>query len=208
MFTSRAEYRLMLREDNADLRLTEKGRELGLVDDQRWAAFDRKREMIEQEQQRLQSTWLHPEKISKQEQQRVLKKPLSREANLMDLLRRPDVNYQDLTSLSGLPDGVTDAVVAEQVEIQAKYSGYIDRQRDEIARHKRHEQTRLPEDLDYDQVKGLSLEVAEKLKRIRPATLGQAGRISGVTPAAVSLLLIHMKKRTNKAARELSDKAG
>lgn len=207
MFTSRAEYRLMLREDNADLRLTEKARELDLVDEEQWAAFDSKREMIEQEQQRLKATWLHPDKVSKQEQERVLGKTLSREANLLELLRRPDVNYKNLTSLSELSEGVGNAIVAEQVEIQAKYSGYIDRQRDEIARHKRNEETRLPDNLDYDQVKGLSLEVAEKLKHIRPATIGQAGRISGVTPAAVSLLLIHMKKRNNKASCELSDKA-
>jgi tRNA uridine 5-carboxymethylaminomethyl modification enzyme len=207
MFTSRAEYRLMLREDNADLRLTEQGRELGLVDDERWAAFEKKREMIEQEQKRLQTTWLHPEKISKPEQQRVLGKTLSREANLMELLRRPDVSYAGLTSLEEVGNGVPDSVVAEQIEIQAKYSGYIDRQRDEIERHKRNEETRLPEDLDYDHVKGLSLEVAEKLKRIRPVTIGQAGRISGVTPAAVSLLLIHMKKRGNKSVKKLADKA-
>ena len=207
MFTSRAEYRLMLREDNADLRLTEKARELDLVDEERWIAFDSKREMIEQEQQRLKATWLHPDKVSKQEQERVLGKTLSREANLLELLRRPDVNYKNLTSLSELSEGVSNAIVAEQVEIQAKYSGYIDRQRDEIARHKRNDETRLPDDLDYDQVKGLSLEVAEKLKHIRPATIGQAGRISGVTPAAVSLLLIHLKKRKNKANCELSDKA-
>lgn len=207
MFTSRAEYRLMLREDNADLRLTEKGRELGLVGDEQWQAFDTKREMLEQEQQRLKSTWITPQKISKDEQLRVLGKELSREASLMELLRRPDVSYQGLTSLQDAGDGVADPVVAEQVEIQAKYSGYIDRQKDEIARHKRNEETRLPDDLDYNQVKGLSLEVAEKLKRIRPATIGQAGRISGVTPAAVSLLLIHLKKRGNKAAKNLADQA-
>lgn len=207
MFTSRAEYRLMLREDNADLRLTDKGREFGLIDDERWMAFDNKREMIEKEQQRLQTTWLHPKKISQQEQQRVLGQTLSREANLMELLRRPDVNYKDLTSLTDVSAGVSDKTVAEQVEIQAKYSGYIDRQRDEIARHKRNEATKLPDDLDYDQVKGLSLEVAEKLKRIRPTTIGQAGRISGVTPAAVSLLLIHIKKRSNKSAKNIADKA-
>jgi len=207
MFTSRAEYRLMLREDNADLRLTEKGYELGLVDEQRRQVFENKREQIEKEQQRLQTTWLHPEKISQQEQQRILGCALSREANLMDLLRRPDVNYKTLTSLSDLPAGVSDKAVAEQVEIQAKYSGYIDRQRNEIARHKRNEETKLPDDINYDQVKGLSLEVAEKLKRTRPASIGQAGRISGVTPAAISLLLIHMKKRTHKASCELTDKA-
>ena len=207
MFTSRAEYRLMLREDNADLRLTEAGRELGLIGNEQWQAFDSKREMLEQEQQRLSSTWITPQKISKEEQLRVLGKELSREANLMELLRRPDVSYEGLTSLKEVGEGVSDPVVAEQVEIQAKYSGYIDRQKDEIARHKRNEETKLPEDLDYEQVKGLSLEVAEKLKRIRPATIGQAGRISGVTPAAVSLLLIHLKKRNNKATRDLADKA-
>ena len=201
MFTSRAEYRLMLREDNADLRLTEAGRELGLVGDEQWQVFDSKREMLEQEKQRLSSTWITPQKISKEEQLRVLGKELSREANLMELLRRPDVSYQGLTSLREVGEGVSDPIVAEQVEIQAKYSGYIDRQKDEIARHKRNEETKLPEDLDYDQVKGLSLEVAEKLKRIRPATIGQAGRISGVTPAAISLLLIHLKKWNEIKAR-------
>jgi len=178
-----------------------------LVDEQRRQVFENKREQIEKEQQRLQTTWLHPEKISQQEQQRILGCALSREANLMDLLRRPDVNYKTLTSLSDLPAGVSDKAVAEQVEIQAKYSGYIDRQRNEIARHKRNEETKLPDDINYDQVKGLSLEVAEKLKRTRPASIGQAGRISGVTPAAISLLLIHMKKRTHKASCELTDKA-
>ncbi|MDY6981317.1 MAG: tRNA uridine-5-carboxymethylaminomethyl(34) synthesis enzyme MnmG [Pseudomonadota bacterium] len=195
MFTSRAEYRLMLREDNADLRLTEKGRELGLIDDARWAAFEQKREAVEKELQRLRSTWVHPDKIPTAKQEQLLGKKLSREATLHDLLRRPEVRYADLALLRGDSETALDPVVTEQVEIQAKYAGYIERQQDEIARQRRHEETTLPDDMDYHAVKGLSAEVSEKLNRIRPATLGQAARISGVTPAAISLLLVHLKKR-------------
>ncbi|TDY03726.1 tRNA uridine-5-carboxymethylaminomethyl(34) synthesis enzyme MnmG [Thiohalophilus thiocyanatoxydans] len=199
MFTSRAEYRLMLREDNADLRLTETGRELGLIDDARWAAFEQKREAVEQELQRLRSTWVHPEKIPTAKQEQLLGKKLSREATLHDLLRRPEVGYADLGLLMDVDECVADPVVAEQVEIQAKYAGYIERQKDEIARQRRHEETALPEDIDYHAVKGLSAEVCEKLNRIRPATLGQAARIAGMTPAGVSLLLVYLKKRNTSA---------
>ncbi|MDZ7803317.1 tRNA uridine-5-carboxymethylaminomethyl(34) synthesis enzyme MnmG [Thiohalophilus sp.] len=195
MFTSRAEYRLMLREDNADLRLTEKGRELGLIDDARWTAFEQKREAVEQELQRLRSTWVHPDKLPTQKQEQLLGKKLSREATLHDLLRRPEVRYADLALLTDGDECAPDPVVAEQVEIQAKYAGYIERQQTEIARQRRNEATALPLDMDYHAVKGLSAEVCEKLNRIRPATIGQAARISGVTPAAISLLLVHLKKR-------------
>ena len=195
MFTSRAEYRLLLREDNADLRLTARGRELGLVDDARWTAFEEKREAIAQEQQRLHSTWLRVGQLSDDDAQRVLGAPLSREARASELLRRPDVSYASLMTLPGVGPGVADAKVAEQVEIQAQYAGYIDRQHEEIARQRRHEETRLPEQFDYHQVRGLSAEVQEKLARIRPATVGQAARIAGVTPAAISLLLVHLKRR-------------
>ncbi|MFO8025867.1 tRNA uridine-5-carboxymethylaminomethyl(34) synthesis enzyme MnmG [Thiohalophilus sp.] len=195
MFTSRAEYRLMLREDNADLRLTETGRKLGLIDDLRWVAFEQKREAVEQELQRLRSTWVHPEKIPLAKQEQLLGKKLSREATLHDLLRRPEVRYADLALLAGEREHPPEPVVTEQVEIQAKYAGYIERQQAEIARQRRHEETTLPGDMDYHAVKGLSAEVCEKLNRIRPATLGQAARISGVTPAALSLLLVHLKKR-------------
>ncbi len=198
MFTSRAEYRLLLREDNADLRLTPIGRELGLVDDQRWAAFETKREAIEQEQQRLHETFAHPGKIADAEA--VLGGELSREYRLDELLRRPDVGYQDLFKLLPELTPVNDPVVAEQVEIQAKYAGYIERQRDEIERSLRHESTVLPEDFDYAAVRGLSAEVREKLERNRPATLGHASRIPGVTPAAISLLLVYLKKRNHSKA--------
>ncbi|MDP1709180.1 MAG: tRNA uridine-5-carboxymethylaminomethyl(34) synthesis enzyme MnmG [Gammaproteobacteria bacterium] len=194
MFTSRAEYRLLLREDNADLRLTAKGRELGVVDDARWQAFEAKREAIEKEQQRLRATRLRPETLPEEEAVRVLGQPLSREATLMELLRRPDVNYHALLSLPGAGEAAADEKVAEQVEIQAKYHGYIERQHDEIARARLHEDTALPLDLDYSNVRGLSREVQSKLGDHRPATLGQAGRISGVTPAAVSLLWVHVKR--------------
>lgn len=194
MFTSRAEYRLMLREDNADLRLTEKARELGLVDDARWTAFDEKREAIAREQQRLQDTWLRPDNGMDEAITAILGKPLSRETRALELLRRPEVDYHRLTQLSGVGPAVTDPAVAEQIDVQAKYSGYIERQQDEIARQRRHEGTTLPEAIDYDQVSGLSNEVKEKLIRIRPATIGQATRIPGVTPAAISLLLVHLKK--------------
>ncbi|MDZ7661419.1 tRNA uridine-5-carboxymethylaminomethyl(34) synthesis enzyme MnmG [Thiohalophilus sp.] len=200
MFTSRAEYRLMLREDNADLRLTEKGRELGLIDDARWAAFEQKREAVEKELQRLRSTWVHPDKIPVEKQEQLLGKKLSREATLHDLLRRPEVRYADLALLMDGGERVLDPVVAEQVAIQAKYAGYIQRQKDEIARQRDHEETALPDDIDYHVVKGLSAEVCEKLNRIRPATLGQAARISGMTPAGIALLLVHLKKRSNSTA--------
>ena len=195
MFTSRAEYRLMLREDNADLRLTETGRQLGMIDDARWTAFEQKREAVEKELQRLRATWVHPDKLPIEQQERLLGKKLSREANLHDLLRRPEVDYAAIRALDAGGEGVEDPVVAEQVSIQAKYAGYIERQQDEIARQRRHEEAALPANLDYHTVKGLSAEVCEKLNRVRPATVGQAARISGVTPAAISLLLVHLKKR-------------
>ncbi len=195
MFTSRAEYRLLLREDNADLRLTQKGYELGVVDDARWRVFETKRAAVEKEQQRLSATWLRPEKLPQEDAARVLGQPLAREATLADLLRRPDVSYRSLMTLSGAGDAVADEKVAEQVEIQAKYHGYIARQSDEIERSRRSEETALPLDLDYSSVRGLSKEVQLKLNAHKPATLGQAGRISGVTPAAISLLWVHVKKR-------------
>ena len=194
MFTSRAEHRLLLREDNADLRLTEMGRELGLVDDARWAAFCAKREAIELEQQRLRTTTLQPAAVSAEDSQRVFGDVLGREYKLYDLLRRPNVTYAALTSLPAVGNPVEDAIVAEQVEIQCKYAGYIDRQQEEIERQRRNESTRLPEWLDYAQVRGLSNEVRQKLQTQRPATIGQASRIPGITPAAISLLLVYLKK--------------
>ncbi|HHW75654.1 MAG TPA: tRNA uridine-5-carboxymethylaminomethyl(34) synthesis enzyme MnmG [Xanthomonadaceae bacterium] len=194
MFTSRAEHRLLLREDNADLRLTETGRRLGVVDDERWRLFETKREAIERESQRLRDTWVRPTQLSEADAQRVLQGPLVRESRAAELLRRPEVSYAGLMSLPGVGPGEADPQVAEQVEIQAKYAGYIERQRDEIERQRRHEELALPSDLDYGQVPGLSREVSETLNRRRPRTLGQASRIPGVTPAAVSLLLIHLKR--------------
>ena len=201
MFTSRAEYRLLLREDNADLRLTAKGRELGVVDEVRWRAFAEKREAIQREQQRLQDTWVRPGRIGDEEVERVLGAPLAREFRAAELLRRPGVTYHSLMTLPGVGPGSADPKVAEQVEIQACYAGYIDRQQEEIERHRRHEETVVPQDFDYARVRGLSAEVREKLLRIRPATLGQAARIAGVTPAAISLLLVHLKKHSGHARR-------
>ena len=201
MFTSRAEYRLLLREDNADLRLTEKARGIGLVDDDRWRRFNEKREAISREQQRLHDTFIHPGKVDDAIVQRVLATPLSKEARLWELLRRPGMDYEKIMSLGLLSDPVCDRKVIEQLEIQAKYAGYIDRQHDEIAKQQRNEETCLPDDLQYDQVLGLSAEVREKLTRIRPQTVGQAARIPGMTPAAISILLVHLKKRKLIAAR-------
>ncbi len=197
MFTSRAEYRLMLREDNADMRLTPKGRELGLVDDERWAAFEAKREAVEQERQRLRSTWLAPQKVDQDAVEKVIGQKLTREYNLEDLLRRPEVTYDSLMNLPEAGPAVEHPVVAEQVEIQVKYAGYIDRQRDEIEKARRNEETKLPETLDYDKVSGLSSEVRQKLITHQPQTIGQASRIPGITPAAISLLLVHLKKRAS-----------
>ena len=195
MFTSRAEYRLSLREDNADLRLTEEGRKLGLVDDLRWAAFCRKRESIELEQQRLKSVWVNPRVLPEEDAVRVVGKPLEREYSLHDLLRRPEVRYADLLTLPGCGESaVTDPQVVEQLEVQAKYQGYIDRQLDEVARSRLNETLALPEELDYRQVHGLSIEVQQKLNQYRPETLGQASRIQGVTPAAIALLMVHLKR--------------
>jgi len=194
MFTSRAEYRLMLREDNADLRLTDVGRKLGTVSDDRWDAFCRKREAVAQEGERLTRLWVKPSELPHGDAIRVLGKPLEREYTYAALLRRPDVSYRSLMTLPMSGGGVRDKVVAEQVEIQAKYHGYIERQKDEVARRTRQEDLKLPEDLDYRAVRGLSKEVQQKLERVRPGTLGQAARISGVTPAAISLLLVHLKR--------------
>jgi tRNA uridine 5-carboxymethylaminomethyl modification enzyme len=195
MFTSRAEYRLQLREDNADLRLTETGHGLGLVDEARWRRFCDKRESITREQVRLNKTWLRPETLPEAEAARVIGQPLAREASLMELLRRPEISYESLLSLPGAGEAVADAEVAQQLEIQAKYAGYIERQAEEIELHRRHEETALPPDLDYHNVHGLSVEARQKLAAHRPATLGQAGRLSGMTPAAISLLLIHLRRR-------------
>ena len=194
MFTSRAEYRLMLREDNADLRLTEAGRRLGLVDDVRWDTFCRKRDAIARESERLKATWVNPRLVPSSEAERVLGQPLEREHTLYDLLRRPNVSYDSLSTLGAFGMDRLEGAAAEQVEIQAKYAGYIDRQRDEVSRREGQEKLRLPPDLDYGQVRGLSNEVRQLLSRHRPETLGQASRISGITPAAVSLLLVHLRR--------------
>ncbi len=196
MFTSRAEYRLLLREDNADLRLTETGRRLGLVPDEQWRRFDAKREAIERERQRLRTTWVRPGEIDAALLHRALGDEMRREATALDLLARPRVTYQSLLELSGLGPGAEDPQVCEQVEIQAKYAGYIERQRNEIERQRAQEALKLPQDFDFDQVRGLSAEVREKFSRSRPLTVGQAARIPGVTPAAVSLLLIHLKRKS------------
>ena len=211
MFTSRAEFRLQLREDNADMRLTEVGRHMGLVDDARWAAFSRKQEAVSRETERLRGTWVNPRNLPASESERVLGKAIEHEYNLADLLRRPDVSYAALMSLDGgkylpvasetLPVVVSREAlgelyepVVEQIEITAKYSGYIDRQRDEVQRAAHYESLKLPPDFDYMQVTALSIEVRQKLNKHRPETLGLASRISGVTPAAISLLMIHLKK--------------
>ena len=208
MFTSRAEFRLQLREDNADMRLTEVGRQLGLVDDARWDVFCRKRDAVSRETERLKATWVNPKNLAAAESERVLGKAIEREYNLADLLRRPGVSYDALMSLDGgrfqdpaLQHDATDPVrrdevraVIEQVEIAAKYAGYIHRQRDEVERAAHYENLRLPQDLDYADVSALSIEVRQKLNRHRPETLGQASRISGITPAAISLLLIHLRR--------------
>ncbi|MGD8938920.1 MAG: tRNA uridine-5-carboxymethylaminomethyl(34) synthesis enzyme MnmG [Gammaproteobacteria bacterium] len=204
MFTSRAEYRLLLREDNADLRLTPAGHQLGVVDDHRWQAFEQKREAIETESQRLQRTWIRPEDVSEEQTQHVLGKTLSREYRLSDLLRRPEVSYTGLMTLPKAGPGIDDVVVAEQLEIQAKYAGYIERQQEEIERHRRYETLTLPENLDYGKVRGLSNEVRQKLEQHRPATIGQASRVSGVTPAAISLLLVHLKKQSGQTRKKAS----
>ena len=194
MFTSRAEYRLQLREDNADLRLTEAGRALGVVDDARWDAFARKRDAIAREQERLKSTSVNPNVIATHDAVRVLGAPIERDYTLADLLRRPGVTYASLMTLPGAAGAVDDEIVAEQIEIAAKYSGYIDRQRDEIERNRAQEDMRMPVDLDYRSVRGLSAEVQQKLNLHKPETIGQAARISGITPAAISLLLVHLKR--------------
>jgi tRNA uridine 5-carboxymethylaminomethyl modification enzyme len=192
MFTSRAEYRLLLREDNADLRLTEVGRELGLVDDARWAVFSARREAIEREQQRLAGTWVRPGSPEASALAPRLEKPLTRDVNLLDLLRRPELDY---AALAAIDCGGADAAIGLQVEVEVKYEGYIARQRDEIERMHRQEGTAIPADFDYGTVTGLSNEVRQKLRAACPETLGRAARVPGVTPAAVSLLLIHLKKR-------------
>ena len=205
MFTSRAEYRLLLREDNADLRLTEKGRELGLVDDQRWAAFNRKRDAIAAEQQRLKDTWVQAGSDAARAIEAITGAPLTREYSLHDLLKRPELSYAQVTA----GDCLVDAAVAEQVEIGIKYAGYIDRQQEDIDRLRANEAMLLPADLDYDKVDGLSNEVKQKLGQARPETLARASRIPGVTPAAVSLLMIYLKKRgLLKKADALESRAG
>jgi len=194
MFTSRAEYRLSLREDNADLRLTETGRNLGLVDDKRWESFTRKREAITREQVRLEQTWIRPDTIPPASAMAILGQTLAREYSLMQLLRRPELDYYSLMALFEPDCGDIAPEVVEQVEIQAKYSGYIDRQAEEIERNRHHEETVLPHDLDFTQVRGLSTEIVQKFSEHRPYNLGQASRIPGVTPAAISLLRIYIKK--------------
>lgn len=200
MFTSRAEYRLSLREDNADLRLTETGRKLGLVDDTRWDAFNRKRDAVAQEIERLKSSWVNPRILSVQASEALLGKKIEREYSLYDLLRRPEVSYKALTELKNIEGqnlggpGLSDEAAAEQVEIQVKYAGYVARQMDDVQKQAEQNEQPIPEELDYDAITSLSIEVRQRLKAARPATVGQAGRISGITPAAISLLLIHIKR--------------
>ncbi len=206
MFTSRAEYRLQLREDNADLRLTEAGRRLGVVSDLRWAAFEAKREAIAREQDRLKGVWLNPKTHARLaptvDIAQVLGTTIEREYSLHELLRRPDVSYAGLMTLPGAGEPVADPMVAEQIEIQAKYHGYIERQKDEVTRNAQYENLRLPGDLDYRTVSGLSTEAQQKLNQHKPETAGQAARISGITPAAISLLLVHVKRGFSRQTTE------
>ena len=202
MFTSRAEYRLMLREDNADLRLTETGRKLGLIDDARWDTFSRKRDAVERETQRLKSTWVNPRTLAPELAVAVLGQPIEREYTLHELLRRPNVSYRSLSIIEALVNDLQDPVVAEQVEIQAKYEGYILRQQEEVERREAQHGLLLPADLDYAEVRGLSVEVRQTLSHQRPETIGQAARISGITPAAISLLLVHLRRRRKQDSRE------
>ena len=194
MFTSRAEYRLLLREDNADIRLTEKGYKLGLVDEARWKSFNEKMEIVELERQRLKSTWIQKDHAFADQINPLLKSDISKENSLEDLVRRPEVRYEDLMKIEGLGPSVDHKQAAEQIEIQIKYAGYIDRQLDEISKKKRHENTLIPIDFDFTQISGLSNEVVAKLSDSRPETIGKASRISGITPAAISLLLVYLKK--------------
>jgi tRNA uridine 5-carboxymethylaminomethyl modification enzyme len=208
MFTSRAEYRLSLREDNADLRLTEVGRGLGLVDDVRWTAFARKREEVGREIERLRGFWVNPRVIEAHTQQTVFGQQLERDYTAMDLLRRPELHYARLMQLPALGPGLSDPVSAEQVEIQIKYQGYIERQQEEVSRQAQQESMPLPDDLDYRSVRGLSSEVQQKLQQQRPQTIGQASRISGMTPAAISLLLVHLKRRDAQPAEQTTAALG
>jgi tRNA uridine 5-carboxymethylaminomethyl modification enzyme len=194
MFTSRAEYRLQLREDNADLRLTETGYKLGLVDEQRMAAFELKRNNVEREKARLEKTWIRPETADPEKVQRILGQPLQREASLLELLRRPEVDYQSLVELADLDSPLQDKQTIRQIEIQVRYSGYIERQVAEIERLRRSDHVSIPDTIDYQNVRGLSSEVTQKLTEIRPENIGQASRIPGITPAAISLLLIYIRK--------------
>ena len=209
MFTSRAEYRLLLREDNADIRLTAKGHEIGLVDEQRWKAFNQKLEAIELERQRLKSTWVYPSHESTEALNVLLKNPVTKENTLEDLIRRPEMTYQKLMQIEAFGPKVENKQAAEQVEIQIKYAGYIERQKDEIAKTSRNENTLIPMEFDFSQISGLSNEVVAKLTDSRPETIGKAGRISGITPAAVSLLLVYLKKHgllvgTSKDQKKIS----
>jgi tRNA uridine 5-carboxymethylaminomethyl modification enzyme len=206
MFTSRAEYRLQLREDNADMRLTAKGRELGLVDDVRWEAFSRKQEAVMREQERLKRTYVQPNDVSRETQLNVLGKELEHEYSLFELLRRPEVSYEGLLSLMPVAESLADEV-KEQVEIAAKYQGYIDRQKDEIAKQKGSENIRLGAEMDYARVHGLSIEARQKLLAHMPETIGQAGRISGITPATISLLLVYLKRKHKKQSNQANIEA-
>ena len=200
MFTSRAEYRLQLREDNADMRLTEIGRKLGLVDDVRWEAFSHKQEAVVREQARLRKTYVQPANLNAEKMQEIFGKPLEHEYSLFELLRRPEVSYEALLSLGAEGLGEIEPVVREQIEIAAKYQGYIDRQTDEVARSRGQENTKLPADLDYREIHGLPIEAQQKLNAHKPETIGQAGRISGITPAAISLLLVYLKRKSKAKA--------
>jgi tRNA uridine 5-carboxymethylaminomethyl modification enzyme len=196
MFTSRAEYRLMLREDNADLRLTEKAHGLGLIDDNRWRLFSEKRHAITAESERLEKIWVGSPALALEDTERLLGQSLRKDINLLQLLKRPEITYADIAKLPNIAVDGIDPKVSEQVEIQVKYSGYIQRQEEEIDRNRRHEESELPDDIDYQEVRGLSSEVIEKLSKHRPINLGQASRIQGITPAAISLLRVHLKKQS------------
>jgi len=202
MFTSRAEYRLQLREDNADFRLTETGRRLGLVDDRRWQAFQDKKNAVEAEQLRLGSIWVAPDNEFGRSLKKTLGVVLSKEARALDLLKRPEISYAELMKVEGLGPGNGDAKVAEQVDVQVRYAGYLTRQAGEVERNQRNEDTSIPAGFDYTQVQGLSAELREKLQKILPESIGQASRIPGMTPAAISLLLVFLKRY--RAARQVA----